>query len=90
MDCPKCKKSSFDYESTQRDLESRSDQRGGVRRRRMCPACGWKFTTYEVHKHNILSDLEMRKYKEELSKTVEISRQSILVALDKILLDVVD
>jgi DNA-binding XRE family transcriptional regulator len=32
----------------------------------------------------------MRKYKEELSKTVEISRQSILVALDKILLNVVD
>ena len=61
MNCPKCKKSSFDYEGASKVIDSRSDGRGGVRRRRNCPACGWRFTTYEVHSHNIIDEEEIQK-----------------------------
>ena len=92
MDCPKCGKSSFDYEGAKKIIESRSDKKGGVRRRRECPACHFRFTTYEIHQHNLMTDPECRKemisdYKEELSKTIHKSRQSILFALDQIFLD---
>ena len=66
MDCPKCKKSSFDYEGASKVIDSRSDGRGGVRRRRNCPACGWRFTTYEVHSHNMIDEQKIQKDKEVL------------------------
>ena len=92
MDCPKCGKSSFDYEGAKKVIESRSDQKGGVRRRRECPACNYRFTTYEIHQHNLVADPECRKemisdFKEEITKTVNKSRETILFALDQIFLD---
>lgn len=41
FDCPKCKS-----ETVVPDSRSRSD--GGVRRRRRCKGCGFRFTTHEV------------------------------------------
>jgi|TARA_R100001082_G_scaffold2273_1_gene2027 transcriptional regulator NrdR family protein len=92
MDCPKCGKSSFNYEKARKVIETRSDQKGGIRRRRICPACEYRFTTYEIHQHNLITDPECRKemildYKEELSKTINKSRETILFALDQIFLD---
>ena len=92
MDCPKCGKSSFDFEGAKKVMETRSDRRGGVRRRRICPACDWRFTTYEIHQHDLVGDPEYQKevvktYKEELSKTLNKSRESILFAIDQIFLD---
>tara|TARA_B100000287_G_scaffold145274_1_gene137115 strand:- start:201 stop:482 length:282 start_codon:yes stop_codon:yes gene_type:complete len=92
MDCPKCGKSSFDYEGAKKVIESRSDKKGSVRRRRECPACNHRFTTYEIHQHNLMTDPECRKemisdYKEELSKTINKSRETILFAIDQIFLD---
>ena len=92
MNCPKCGKSSFDFEGAKKVMETRSDRRGGVRRRRICPACDWRFTTYEIHQQHLVDDPECKKevmatYKEELSKTVNKSRESILFAFDQIFLD---
>jgi len=90
MDCPSCGKSSFDHERTNNNkvLETRSDGKGGVRRRRVCPACGFRFTTYEIHQYDFVEELDIRKnYRKQLTETVEKSRQSILFALDKILLE---
>ena len=47
---------------------------------------------FEIHQHNLVSDPECKKevmstYKEELSKTINKSRESILFALDQIFLD---
>ncbi len=92
MNCPKCGKSSFDFEGAKKVMETRSDMRGGVRRRRICPACDWRFTTYEIHQHDLVGDPEYQKevvktFKEELSKTINKSRESILFAIDQIFLD---
>tara|TARA_B100000700_G_scaffold71567_2_gene79682 strand:+ start:363 stop:644 length:282 start_codon:yes stop_codon:yes gene_type:complete len=92
MDCPKCGKSSFNYEKARKVIETRSDKKGGIRRRRICPVCEYRFTTYEIHQHNLITDPECRKemildYKEELSKTINKSRETILFALDQIFLD---
>ena len=92
MNCPKCGKSSFEFEGASKVLETRSDKRGGIRRRRICPACAWRFTTYEIHQHHLVDDPECKKevmatYKDELSKTVNKSRESILFAFDQIFLD---
>ena len=88
MNCPSCGKSSFKFEGTKKVLETRSDQMGGVRRRRVCPACDFRFTTYEIHQYDFVEELDIkRNYKKELTRTVEKSKQSILFALDKIFLE---
>jgi len=88
LDCPKCHKSSFEFEGASKVLESRSDKRGGVRRRRICPACSHKFTTYEIRK-DMLQDKtlnELAIYKHNAHKVINKSREIILFAFDKILL----
>ena len=60
MNCPKC-----DSRSTY-VIETRPDINGENRRRRRCESCKWRFTTYEIHKHNVLNDHEIEKNKEEL------------------------
>tara|TARA_R100000655_G_scaffold41643_1_gene77579 strand:+ start:2691 stop:2972 length:282 start_codon:yes stop_codon:yes gene_type:complete len=92
MNCPKCGRSSYEFEGASKVIETRSDRRGGIRRRRICPACDWRFTTYEIHQHDLVGDPEYQKevvktFKEELSKTINKSRESILFAIDQIFLD---
>ena len=88
MDCPKCHRSSFDFEGSTKVLESRSDKKGGVRRRRVCPACSYRFTTYEISQ-NLLVDFnkdEIITYKQNAYKVINKSREIVLFAFDKILL----
>ena len=88
MNCPKCGKSSFDFEGAKKVMETRSDMRGGVRRRRICPSCDWRFTTYEI-RQDILQDKtlnELAIYKHNAHKVINKSREIILFAFDKILL----
>ena len=77
MNCPKCGKSSFEFEGASKVLETRSDKRGGIRRRRICPACAWRFTTYEVHSSNLLDDDKIKKHKERLMKSL-VDAESLL------------
>ena len=87
MNCPKCGRSSYEFDGASKVIETRSDGRGGIRRRRICPACDWRFTTYEIHQHDLVGDEVVKTFKEELSKTINKSRESILFAIDQIFLD---
>ena len=44
MNCPKCNSSDISV------LEKRNPKKGIIRRRRMCKACRFRFTTYEILK----------------------------------------
>ena len=80
MNCPKCdSRSNF-------VIETRPDINGENRRRRECENCKCRFTTYEVHKHNVLDDYEIEKNKEELvnslaqaEKLLELIKKAILL-----------
>ena len=80
MNCPKC-----DSRSTY-VIETRPDINGENRRRRKCENCKWRFTTYEVHKHNVLDEHEIAKNKEELvnslaqaEKLLELIKKAVLL-----------
>jgi transcriptional repressor NrdR len=44
MNCPKC---GAEYKAV-RVIDTRPSSEFGVRRRRACTACGYRFTTYEI------------------------------------------
>ena len=80
MNCPECDSTSTSV------LESRRDVNGELRRRRICQHCSWRFTTYEVHSHNMIDDHEIQKNKEELvnslvtaEKLLELIKKQILL-----------
>ena len=86
MDCPKCKKSSFDYHGMQRVLECRNSK-GRVRRRRACPSCGFKFTTYEVYVGELSKVEELQIYKDKFQSKVKQLQEIVVFNLDKIILE---
>lgn len=59
MKCPKCKAKST------RVLDSRETHEGkSTRRRRECPACKWRFTTFERMEHNNLIVIKRNESRE--------------------------
>ena len=61
MDCPFCK------QADSRVIDSR-DVEGGVRRRRLCPGCGRRFTTYERIQTSGLFVVKKDRRREEFNK----------------------
>jgi transcriptional regulator NrdR family protein len=65
MKCPKCKKSSSGIPWTRKNnakatshtevIESREKEDGNIRRRRQCPFCFERYTTYEVTKEYLVT-----------------------------------
>ena len=47
------------------------------RRRRSCPACGWRFTTYEVYSHNMIDEKKIQKDTETLVESLVSASISI-------------
>lgn len=68
MECPKCKRPESDVIDSRNGLY-------GWRRRRSCPGCGYRWTTYELTKEEIIALADKLTAK-------QIKRKSLLIVQD--------